>query len=92
MSDWEQEQQQGPGQEQDPKQEQEQEQDPEHAQNQEQAHQENGLFADDGKPLQHALSLPVPALKQIVEAAVLASGEPLSIERVQGKVAMSAIE
>lgn len=38
----------------------------------------------DSAPRQHALSLLVPELKQVVEAALLASGEPLSVERIQG--------
>lgn len=40
--------------------------------------------AADGAPRQHALSLLVPELKQVVEGALLASGEPLSVERIQG--------
>ncbi|MBK1620124.1 SMC-Scp complex subunit ScpB [Lamprobacter modestohalophilus] len=40
--------------------------------------------AEDSAPRQHALSLLVPELKQVVEAALLASGEPLSVERIQG--------
>ncbi len=39
---------------------------------------------DDVAPQQHALSLLVPELQQVVEGALLASGEPLSVERIQG--------
>ncbi len=43
--------------------------------------------ADDGDealPRQHALSLLVPEVKQVVEGALLAAGEPVSLERLQG--------
>jgi segregation and condensation protein B len=40
--------------------------------------------AENSAPRQHALSLLVPELKQVVEAALLAAGEPLSAERIQG--------
>ncbi len=40
--------------------------------------------AIDAAPRQHALSLLVPELQQVVEGALLASGEPLSVERIQG--------
>ncbi|MBK5939701.1 SMC-Scp complex subunit ScpB [Halochromatium roseum] len=39
---------------------------------------------EDSAPRQHALSLLVPELKQVVEAALLASGEALQVERIQG--------
>jgi segregation and condensation protein B len=50
---------------------------------------DGGLVTDadrglDAAPRQHALSLLVPALRQVVEGALLASGEPLSVERIQG--------
>jgi len=40
--------------------------------------------AADAAPRQHALSLLMPELRQVVEAALLAAAEPLSIERIQG--------
>ncbi|NEX16910.1 MAG: SMC-Scp complex subunit ScpB [Halochromatium sp.] len=40
--------------------------------------------APDAVPRQHALSLLVPGLQQVVEGALLAAAEPLSIERIQG--------
>lgn len=43
----------------------------------------DGVYAEDGSPRQHALSLLMPELKQVVEGALLASGEPLSVERLQ---------
>ncbi len=39
---------------------------------------------DHSAPRQHALSLLVPGLEQVVEAALLAAGGPLSVERIQG--------
>lgn len=38
----------------------------------------------DSEPHQNALSLLLPDLKQVVEGALLAAGEPLSVERIQG--------
>lgn len=35
-------------------------------------------------PRRHALSLRVPEVKQVLEGALLASGEPLSVERLEG--------
>ena len=48
---------------------------------------EQDLGADDGSedaPRQHALSLLAPEVKLVVEGALLAFGEPLSVERIQG--------
>lgn len=42
------------------------------------------LGDDAGGVRQHALSLLVPELQQVVEGALLAAGEPLSVERIQG--------
>jgi len=46
--------------------------------------QDLGADATEDEPRQHALSLLVPEVKAVVEGALLASGEPLSVERIQG--------
>lgn len=48
------------------------------------ANDEGGEGAEGRAPRQHALSLLVPELEQVIEGALLAAGEPLSVERIQG--------